>query len=326
MSRRCDAVGAALLVVAVLVGCQPSGRPATPKKSVAVTPVEREFYDVAYATESPRQSVDVYLPPSGRGPFPVIVFLHGGGFITGDKRDGQQQVALAARDRGYAVISANYRLLGDADFPAQIQDVKSVVQWVRLNKKAYAFDGTRIAVWGASAGGHLAALAGTTAGVRSLESTTAARPYRSDRVQAVVDWFGPVDIADMYEYLRTQPRSWDTTTQMRYLGEYLSSRPGLVRLANPLTHASPDDPPMLIEHGTDDHTVPLEQSERLADRMRLVIGPEKVELRVFEGAGHGGHQFTDPAHVTEVLDFLDEAMGIKRPPEARPMPQGAAVR
>src|SRR5262245_18845425 len=141
-----------------------------------------------------RQRLDLYLPAKADAPAPVIVWVHGGAWMAGGKDGGVP--ALPFLDKGYAVASVNYRLSQHAVFPAQIEDCKAAVRWLRANAKAYNLDPRRIGVWGASAGGHLVALLGTSGGVRDLEGQ-GGNADQSSRVQAVVDFFGPTDFLQM---------------------------------------------------------------------------------------------------------------------------------
>ena len=154
--------------------------------------IKLKWLDIAYATTSTAQKLDVYLP-EGNGPFPVILSIHGGAFKAGDKRDGQLMPMLEGLKRGYAVVSINYRLSPEAIFPAQIYDVKAAVRWIRANAKQYKFNPDKIAAWGGSAGGTLTALVGTSGDVKELEDLSLGNPTQSSRVQAVVDWFGQTD-------------------------------------------------------------------------------------------------------------------------------------
>jgi hypothetical protein len=180
-----------------------SGAAASPIAGAAATPTGTSGTDeqagtvrrdLAYAGVSPSEKLDLYLPAGASVPYPVIVAIHGGGFTAGDKSDGQVAPMLLGLARGYAVAAIDYRLSGEAKFPAQIQDVKSAIRWLRANAGRYKLDPARIAVWGDSAGGSLAALAGTSAGVAALSDPAHGNAGQSDAVQAVVDWFGPISM------------------------------------------------------------------------------------------------------------------------------------
>jgi acetyl esterase/lipase len=279
----------------------------------------RSWTDLAYATSSPAQRLDLHLPDSGTGPFPVIVQIHGGAFRSGDKADGQLTPVLAAIARGYAVVAINYRLSGEALFPTQIHDVKAAIRWVRANAARYDLDPARIAVWGNSAGGHLAALAGTSAGVAALEDPGLGSPDQSSQVQAVVDWYGPIDFLQMDPQFRASgigrpDHSAATSPESRLLGGALADVADRVAAANPETYITADDPPFLIQHGTADPLVPTQQSVRFAAALTRVLGPDRVTLALLDGAGHGGPAFATPANLATVLDFLDRTLHRTRGP------------
>ncbi len=148
--------------------------------------------DLAYVPGGhPRQALDLYLPP-GAGPAPLIVWIHGGAFRMGDKGD---RIPSEMLEQGYAIASLNYRLSQHALFPAQIEDCKAAVRWLRAHADTYALDPSRFASWGESAGGHLAAMLGTAGHERSFE--VGEHLEQSSRVQAVLDFFGPTDFLQM---------------------------------------------------------------------------------------------------------------------------------
>ena len=204
----------------------------------------------------------------------------------------------------------NYRLSREARFPAQINDVKAAIRWLRANAATYRLDADRLAVWGGSAGGNLAALAGTSGGVAALSDPSQGNAAQSDRVQAVVDWFGPI------AFLRIDPQfrasgagrpdnHLEDSPLSRYLGAALRKARARVRAADPTTYVTADDPPFLIEHGTADGSVPVQQSMRFAAALKKTLGGGQVTLRLLRGAGHAGPAFRTPANVTFVLDWLD---------------------
>ena len=272
--------------------------------------ISRKWMDVPYAEQSPAQKLDVYLPEEGDGPFPVIVYIHGGAFKGGDKRFGVGPMLRGLR-RGYAVVAINYRLSGEAKWPAQINDVKAAIRWARANAEKYKLDPGRLAVWGGSAGGHLSALAGTSGGVAELEDPEQGNADQSTQVQAVVDWFGPIDFLTMDEQfaasgIRGQKHNTPRSPESELFGKPIMDVPELVRQASPATYISPDDPPFYIQHGTVDPLIPVEQSARFAEALRKELGEESVVYEPLEGTGHGGPQFLAPVNVDKVLDFLDK--------------------
>ncbi len=242
--------------------------------------------------------LDLYLPPGATngGAVPVIVWIHGGGWQKGAKENVGPAAGFAAR--GFAVASVGYRLSGEAVFPAQIEDCKNAVRWLRANAARYGMDGRRVAAWGSSAGGHLAALLGTSGGVAALE--TGGEPVR---VQAVVDYYGPADFRPQ----TLSGRAGDSGGPVaRLLGGPVADRTEQAALASPLTHISGDDPQFFIVHGDQDRVVPLIQSTRLMEA--LSAAGVRAELRVLPGAGHGGPAFSEPRLLDEIEAFLREAM------------------
>ena len=274
-------------------------------------PTSAVYRDLAYGDRSPAQKLDLYLPQRGATPYPVVIAIHGGGFLSGDKADGQITPVLEALRRGYAVAGINYRLSGEATFPAAINDVKAAIRWLRAHAGEYHLDPARFAAWGGSAGGNLAALAGTSGGNAALAGPDPQNAGQSDRLQAVVDWYGPISflqtdrdfrLAGFKRSSATGPSSFLS----QYLGAPLATVPGKVRAADPITYISSDDPPVLIEHGTADGTVPVGQSRRFARALSDRLGAGRVTLRIFPGAGHMDPVFFEQEHVGQVLDWLDQ--------------------
>ena len=272
-----------------------------------------KWTDIPYATVSPSQKLDIYLPDKVKGPYPVIVSIHGGGYCTGDKVGSDALAAWAGRERGYAVVSVNYRLSGEALFPAQINDVKAAIRFIKANASKYNLNPDKIAVWGSSAGGTLSALAGTSGDVKELQDLALGNSNQSDRVQAVVDWCGPMNLLTMDEQYKESgvagyPTNTPTSYGSKYLGKQVNQVPDLAVKANPETYISPDDPPVFIQHGTTDIWVPVQQSIEFAAKLEAILGKDKVELEIMPGVGHGGQPFNNPENTAKVLDFLDKTL------------------
>jgi acetyl esterase/lipase len=277
--------------------------------------------DLAYAS-GPDQLLDLLVPRDAPGPVPVVVWIHGGGWQSGDKTNREQAVRLVCR--GYAVAAINYRLSGTAIFPAQIHDVKAAIRFLRARAATYLLDPQRIAAFGSSAGGHLAALAGTSSGVSALEDLTQGNAPQSSRVQAVIDWYGPTQLTSMDSQLLAQGCSAGSarhgepdSPESRLLGCTVS-RPDCAdqaRLADPAEHADAADPPMLLLHGSQDCVSPVAQSTLLAQ----VLGQRQAcaIMRPLPGAGHGGSAWLSPEVQDTVADFLDRVMTADAPSAAR---------
>ena len=292
-----------------------AGRPAGgmgSSSSVGTSTIKQKWLDVAYATVSAAQKLDIYLPNSGTGPFPVIVAIHGGAYKSGDK-SGELSYLQAALDKGYAVVSINYRLSGEAIFPAAIHDVKAAIRFVRANAAKYSLNPEKIAAWGGSAGGGLAALAGTSGGVKALQDDSLGNADQSDKLTAVVDWFGPINFLTMDDQFKAsgingQVHNVASSPESVYLGGLLTAIPETVQKSNPETYITADDPAFFIQHGTADILIPTQQSIDFAAKLTAVLGTGKVTYESLTGAGHGDAAFTSAANIAKVLAFLDTYM------------------
>jgi acetyl esterase/lipase len=222
--------------------------------------------------------LDLFVPKAGDGPFPLIIWVHGGGWQAGDKKPCPAAIML--RD-GFAVASVNYRLTDIAPFPAQIHDVKAAVRWLRAHAKENKLDPTRFGAWGASAGGHLVALLGTSGGISALEGADLGNAEESSRVQAVCDWYGPTDFSRMPDLAGANKEGM----LAKLFGGTVGEKRELATLASPVTHATKDDPPFLIQQGDKDNLVPVGQSQALDSALKEAGVP--VEIMIVPGAGHG---------------------------------------
>ncbi len=270
---------------------------AAPPRPDVATEVQR---DLVYARVGETDlHLDLYRPGRAEGRPPLLVWVHGGGWVHGAKAPCPIAWLTSA---GYAVASVEYRLTDVAIFPAQIHDVEAAIRWLRANDRRLAIDARRIGVAGASAGGHLVSLLGTGAGVAALEGTEGDALGTSDRVQAVYDMFGPADIVDLGSKARpATPVALRAVSML--LGGDVSSKTELARLASPRTHVSKDDAPFLIVHGGKDPLVPLDESRRFDAALRAA-GVES-RLHVIEGAGHGGPGFRTADVLDEMRAFFD---------------------
>ena len=280
---------------------------------VDLSNIKRKWLDIPYANLSPAEKLDIYLPDDGDGPFPVIISIHGGGFMFGDKADEQLNPMLKGLNHGYAIVSINYRMSGEAIFPANINDVKAAIRWVKANAAEYKFSPKRIALWGGSAGANLAALAGTSGDVKELEDMSMGNAKQSSRVMAVVDWFGPTNFLLMDEQLKEtgngKPDKSEANSMLsKVLGQKITEIPEKVKMANPESYITSDDPAFLIQHGTKDPIVPTQQSVLFYEKLVKVLGKEKVTLHLLEGVQHGGKEFETPENLQIVFSFLDKIL------------------
>ena len=286
-----------------------------------VTNIEPKYLDISYATLSERQKLDIYLPSVDEGPFPVIVHIHGGAFKMGNKRDEQLTSILLGLKRGYAIVSVNYRLSQEAKFPAAVEDVKAAIRFIKANAKKYQLNPNKIAVWGGSAGGHLSAMVGVTSHLSLFEHPQLGNIEQSSAVQAVVDWFGPINFLTMdeqFKELEVNPKLGITCSinspESEYIGTLITEVPDLVQKSNPETYIDASNPPFFIQHGTADGNIPYLQSVYLSNKLKEVIGENKVYFELLEGAGHGDGVFSDKLYFTasenleKVFVFLDSVL------------------
>jgi acetyl esterase/lipase len=262
--------------------------------------------DVPYAsTDHPRQRLDLYLPREPKSDrLPLIVFIHGGGWRNGDKAGGLAQILPFVRTGEYAGASIGYRLSGDAVWPAQIHDCKAALRWLRAHADQFGLDPDRIGVMGTSAGGHLAAMLGTSGGIEALEGDLGEFRSVSSRVACVVDFFGPADLLTMGDMPGSIDHNAPNSPESLLLGGPVQEVRDRARQASPLSYVSADDPPFLIVHGADDRIVPFDQSVKLDTALRAA-GVSSVLIRV-EGGGHGG--FRNPEINARVRAFFDRQL------------------
>jgi acetyl esterase/lipase len=287
--------------------------PGGPGGSSSFASVAPTYTDLAYANVSEAQKLDLYLP-TGSGPFPVVIMVHGGGFMFGDKADG---AGLTGVDQllaaGYAVASINYRLSGEAQYPAQINDAKTAVRFLRANADTYQLNPEKFGAWGASAGGNLVALLGTTCDVAELEGAELGYADQSSCVQAVVDWFGPIDFLKMDEQFAgtecPQNHNAADSPESKLVGAEIQTVPDLVATTNPMNYIDANDAPFFIQHGSADCNIPPVQGKDLADALNTASGAETATYMLLDGAGHGGAQFETEENLALVLAFLEKHLG-----------------
>ena len=255
-----------------------------------------------------RQKLDLYLPiqiTGGGNPkaLPLIIWVHGGAWQAGNKNNCPARRMLA---KGYAVASINYRLSQHTIFPAQIQDCKAAVRWLRANAQEHGIDPNHFGVWGSSAGGHLVALLGTAGEVKQFD--VGENLDVSSRVQAVCDFFGPTDFTKMSSFRTTMDHDSADSPESKLVGGPIQQNKDKCSAANPITYISKDDPPFLICHGDKDPLVPHNQSEILYDALKKA----NIEAKLHTVKG-GGHGFRDQQVDRLVEQFFDKHLKANRP-------------
>jgi acetyl esterase/lipase len=258
--------------------------------------------------------LDLHLPPEGPPP-PVVLFVHGGGWRLGSRHSAGPAYAAPEpftrlAQAGIAVAAVDHRLSGEATWPAQLHDVKAAVRWLRARADELGIDGGRVAAWGESSGGHLAALLGLTGDDPALEGDVGVTGP-SSAVDAVVAWYAPSDVAAVATDTGADPLD-PASREAQLLGGPPPERPDAAAQASPLTHVRPGVPPFLLLHGAADRLVPCVQSERLYAAL-LEAGAD-VELDVYEDADHMWLGSTEAAGaaVERTVDVLRRRFGLRR--------------
>ncbi len=282
---------------------RPASQPATAVADLLkIPPGVKLIKDVEYARVDDKPLLlDIYLPGKAASPLPVIVWVHGGAWVSGRKEPCQ---IVSFSGKGYAIVSISYRLSGTAQFPAQINDCKAAVRWVRANAAKYGFDPDRVGAAGGSAGGHLVALLGTSGDVKELEGDVGGNLKYSSRVKAVADFCGPTDFTredSVRDTSKNEPAILETALTKLLGGPWKEKREA-ANMASPIYHISRDDPPFLIVHGDADEIIPVKHSQILHDKLKEA-GLD-VTLHIAKGGGHGVGAY--PGVLDKTLDFFDK--------------------
>jgi len=291
-----------IIVIASMVFAQQGIQPQRGRLPEGVTVLR----DVNYVTGGhERQKLDLYLPKTENN-LPLIIWIHGGAWRGGSKENPRPIQYLSD---GYALASINYRLSQHAIFPAQIEDCKAAVRWLRANAEKYKIDPNRFAAWGESAGGHLVAMLGTTGNVKVFD--VGEKLKFSSRIQAVVDCFGPTDFLQMdaHRIEGGVVHIGPGTGEAQLIGGAVEENKEKAAKANPINYITKDDPPFLIIHGDADPLVAHHQSELLEAALKKANVP--VNFYTVKGGGHGG--FRDPNVPILIKDFLDKNLKPAQP-------------
>ncbi len=240
--------------------------------------------------------------PQAENP-PLIVYVHGGGWRGGSRTDVPIGKLL---DEGYAIASVDYRLSTQAVFPAQVQDIKAAIRFLRANAGVFHINATKIGIIGSSAGGHLAALVGVSNANKELEGMVGEHLDQSSDVQVIVSFFGASNLETILSQSTPHGLEVRIPALKLLLGDTPDKRPKLAKLASPVTHLDKNDPPLLLIHGDADPQMPPQQSQELAKAYQAEGLP--VSLIILPGAKHGGGMFYDAERTAIVAKFLDKVL------------------
>ncbi len=266
-------------------------------------PQSTALKDVIYATvEGKPLGLDLYLPANVKGPS-LIVWVHGGAWRAGDK----SQYPKPLVEQGFALASLDFRLSTQARFPAAVHDIKAAIRFLRAKAADYGYRTERIAISGASSGGHLAALVGLTKGHKELEGTVGDHLGQSSSIQAIVSFFGASNLSSIIAQSTPFGLNVRRPALDLLLGRQPDTVPELAQLASPVSHVSKASPPLLLLHGDQDPQMPVNQSLELEGAYKK-LGLD-VTLDIVYGAAHGGSAFYAPEHLQRTTQFLRRTVG-----------------
>lgn len=271
--------------------------------------IPHKHLDLAYGTESDLQKLDLYLTEGAEGPVPLVVFIHGGGFIAGDKRDMQVTVYWGLLNSGYAVASINYRLAPACRFPEPVRDCKQALRFLKATAGQYGIDPARIGVAGNSAGGYYTLMMALTPNIPLFDGDLSG--YRYDTtVRCAIATYPVVDFRALPHqamengYPDTSDR--DDIPEALFLGAPLTRvDDSLFAQSSVVDYATPQMPPLLLRAGLADQLVPYQQSAELADRLAQVVDRDRYDFKLIEGAQHHDPAFKRPPWLAEATRFLD---------------------
>lgn len=274
------------------------------------------YLDIPYANEHELQKLDILIPNEEQGPFPLVVYIHGGGWCFGDKRNVHTISALQLAYEGYAVATINYRLSEVAKWPAQIYDCKAAIRFLRANAEKYNLIADKIGVIGNSAGGHLTGMLATTGGMPEFEDLSMGNEKYSSSIQAAAIWFGVFDFtSNESHYIELSGTNEGylegKSTIDNLFGFNITSDNEIVKNASPITHIHKDMPPILLQQGTSDLQVPYLQSIDFFKKYIRMCGDKNIHLDLLEGARHGDNAFRVDENLVKVIRFMDKnIMGV----------------
>ncbi|KRO04710.1 hypothetical protein IV54_GL000885 [Levilactobacillus paucivorans] len=287
---------------------------------LSLKPEQPGYFDVAYG-DDPAQKLDIWLPDQTTQTYPTIFFIHGGGFISLDKRESESSpVVLEALNRGYAAVSINYRMLPQVHFEETIQDIQDALRFVIDHATDFQLNTTNLVVWGGSAGGYLALMAGL---------------QRPQWVKRVVAWYPITDFPQIDTQLASNqliqqflpPRASDhdktyvpatplaentefpfhntaDSLDAQFVGDSLAHPSVKGLLASPINYLTPTMPPMLLQHGSGDEIIPMQQSVEFAVKAQRITQDHRIQCEIIPGAIHGSVLFMTPENYNHIFDWL----------------------
>lgn len=282
--------------------------------------MERKQYnqliDINYDEDYKTNTLDIYYPEIDKEVYPTIIHVHGGAFKKGDKQDHQLDAYFAFVEAGYALVSINYRLSGEAIFPANIIDTKKAIRYLRKNASNYQLDESKFVLVGGSAGGYVVDMVCTTCDTPALDVVDNSERQVSCGVQVGVSWFGPTQFAAMDEQIRSNHYGKDDhddvdSPESLFMGKQITKLNNGYKLsAQPQSYVHKDMPPMLLQHGRKDRVVPWQQSQSFYDAAKQV-GADII-FEILEEEDHGTEGFGSKENMERVVSFVNEKLDKKK--------------
>lgn len=290
-------------------------------KEIDPSQFKRYWLDVAYANQNPYQTMDIWLPDEGDGPFPLIVFVHGGGWVKDGKRINTMPGVFKFMSQGYAVASLEYSIAPQYHFPGPLLDVRAAIRYLRVHAEEYMLKADKIALMGNSAGAHLSNLVAALAGRPIMKGEELGNPDIDDSVQCLISLFAPTDLyqIDMEDWFAISMKekengniilSADDQDPMEkphniLLGYSARENPVAAAYASPINFVTKDFPPAYYLQGLQDNIVPYTQSLSMWRKVNMVCGKDHAKLELFPTAGHGDPLMKTDEVINKILDFVD---------------------
>lgn len=281
------------------------------QRAVDPSQFSKSFTNLRYGADSPDQALDVFLPES-EGRWPVVVFIHGGGWYFGGRREECISSVFKIVSQGYAVATVDYRLVPDVTFPKQVQDVKAAIRYLRAHEEELQLDTEKLVLWGNSAGAYLAALAAAKGNFPQLEDLSMGNEAYSSQVDGLIAWYGVYDLLTNNAQMRQLYPDYtgDSSPIPAMLGQWTEEK---AREASPVSYVTPAYPPILLQQGKKDKQVPYLQTQEFYEKICQICGPDRAILEYFPEAGHGDTQIKADANILRCLQFLDSIYYSDRP-------------
>lgn len=283
---------------------------------------KRYWLDIPYADHDPRQKLDIWLPDEGDGPFPLIVFVHGGGWVGGDKRENTMPGAFKVMSQGYAMAAIEYRIAPEAVWPDPLYDVRAAIRFLRAHAQEYHLKTDKIAAWGNSAGGHILNMVAALGGRPIMKGSKLGNAEYDDSIQCLVNLYSP---SDMYQIDLCNTLSEDDivnatggTDTAEGLGEGMRFPHNLIMgfknsrnheaaaFGSPINFVTNDFPPTFYLHGIKDPIVPYTQSVAMTNMINETCGETRAQFKLFPDAVHGDPCMKTDEVVNMLLDFIDQ--------------------